>query len=124
MTDFDNHFVAYHLATENNGDDYFAVGNSSYGKGLYSNVNIPAKTVLMTVPAPLIKNAVTLFAQSGFDGVITWRNTIMSNECHKVLYVNHSGTPNVSINTYGHLIALHYIFNGEELLFNYAGNPI
>lgn len=110
--------VMYRLFSQHDGDDYFSVGCCEQGKGLFTNVNIPAKTVVMTVPLALLRTAATTYTQAGIAGVINLRNDNKAN-WHHALYFNHSSSPNLKVDAFGHAIALNHIFDGEELLINY-----
>lgn len=110
--------VMYRLSSRHNGDDYFSIGCCKQGKGLFTNVNIPAKTVVMTVPLALLKTAATTYTQAGIAGVMSLRNEQMA-DWHYALYLNHSSSPNVKVDAFGHAIALHHLFDGDELLINY-----
>jgi hypothetical protein len=114
--------VMYHLVSYHGGDDYFSIACSEQGRGLFANVNIPAKTIIMTVPMPLLQQTVSTYTQQGLNGIINLRDAQGKNG-HKALFLNHSDSPNISVNAFGHAIAINHIFNGEELLINYDDMP-
>lgn len=120
---FNDDGVMYRLSSQHDGDDYFTIGCCEQGKGLFINVNIPAKTVVMTVPIELLKTAATTYTQSGAEGVMNLRNN-QKADWHHALYFNHSHSPNVKVDAFGHAIALNHIFDGDELLINYNDLPL
>jgi hypothetical protein len=120
MHNLNNDFIVYHLATGSNYNDYFTVAAGAQGTGLFSNVCIPVQTILMTVQPQLLQNAVKLFAKEGFNGVAKLRKALSNNPEGQFLFINHANAPNIAVNRYGHVIALHHIFIGEELLVNYS----
>lgn len=113
-----NDVVFYRLFSQHDGDDYFTIDSCAQGKGLFTNVNIPAQTVVMTVPLELLKTAAVTYTQAGIAGVMDLRSR-QKPDWHRALYFNHSGTPNIKIDAFGHAIALNHIFDGDELLINY-----
>jgi hypothetical protein len=115
---YNDDVVIYRLFSQYDGDDYFTIGCCEQGKGLFTNVNIPAKTVVMTVPLDLLKITATTYTQSGIAGVISLRDEKKA-DWHHALYFNHSSSPNVRVDAFGHAIALNHIFDGDELLINY-----
>lgn len=115
--------VMYRLFSQHDGDDYFSVACCNQGKGLFSHVNIPAKTVVMTVPLELLKNAVNTYTQAGIDGIMNLRNQ-QKADWHRALYFNHSSSPNLKVDAFGHAIALNHIFDGDVLLINYNDLPV
>jgi|GEM_PF-3923301 len=72
----------------------------------------------MTVPLALLKTAVSTYTQAGIAGVIDLRNE-QKSDWHYALYFNHSDAPNVTVDAFGHAVALHHLFDGDELLINY-----
>jgi hypothetical protein len=119
MDNLNNEFIVYHLATGSNNNDYFTVAANAGSTGLFTNVCIPIQTILMTVQPQVLQNAVNLFAKEGFNGVVKLRKALSNNPEGQFLFINHDDAPNIEVNQYGHVIALHHIFSGEELLINY-----
>ena len=117
--DYSEDVVMYRLFSQHNGDDYFTIGYCQQGKGLFTDVNIPAKTVVMTMPLALLKTAATTYSRAGIAGIMSLRNEPKAADWHHALYLNHSGSPNIKVDAFGHAIALHHIFDGDELLINY-----
>jgi hypothetical protein len=110
--------VIYRLFSQHGGDDYFSIGCCEQGKGLFTHVNIPAKTVVMTVPLTLLKTTAATYTQAGINGVMSLRGE-QKADWHEVLYFNNSISPNVKFDAFGHAIALNHIFDGDEMLINY-----
>lgn len=120
---YNNDRVVYRLSSQHDGDDYFTISCCEQGKGLFTNVNIPAQTVVMTVPLELLRTAATTYTQAGINGVMSLRDS-QKADWHHALYFNHSSSPNVKVDAFGHAIALNHIFDGDELLINYNDLPL
>jgi hypothetical protein len=115
-----NNPVMYQLVMHNNNDDnYFTISPGVNG-GLYCNVNIPAQTILMTVPVQQLQEAAKIRSTAGDSGLHLLRNQLSESPHYIALCINHSNSPNVMMNEFGHLIALTHLFNGEELTIDYT----
>jgi hypothetical protein len=119
MLNISNDFTAYHLASQSNNDEHFSTTATDKGKGLFSNITIPEQTVIMTAQPSLVKNAANLYAKEGLKGVDKLRSATSTMPDCNFLFINHSESPNVMVNEFGHVITLHHVFSGEELLINY-----
>ena len=111
--------VMYQLVSHDNDDYHFTIGREE-GSGLFCNVNVPAHTILMTLPMHLVHNAVNVYSAEGVKGLCNLRKETTGSPHYRALCINHSASPNVSINTFGHLVSLKYLLNGDELFIDYT----
>lgn len=97
------------------------IKDSKFGKGLFSKKNIPAGTILCTIPFDEeldLAGTVTLKEKESHALQVDYDRYILC--VPPFLYSNHSCNPNCGVNSNFEVFALKDVRKGEELFWDYS----
>lgn len=107
---------------------YFEVKNTvSKGKGIFSKIHIPAKTVILEWISE-VKTRESILAESGYipesnNYLQIGKDLFLASTGGTIDYINHSCNPNCGFSIVGHRALLNTLYEikpGDELTFDYS----